>query len=432
MGLFTKDKKGNLYDYLDEKVDKAEIKAICSNEINEIKFLKLALYIVSTYISSAISTCEFKIYNNKKESIRDTTYYKLNVGPNPNDTATRLKYMLTKKLVQEGKSLVVKYKNYLYVANSFSFASESILGYEFDNVTIQKSEIIDKKFNRNTSFYFELDDEKVKSILNEVDENYKSLVSYAMKVYRKAISNKWKLKIDSVKQHDPNFEKEFERYVKEQLKEFITGDEGVYPELNGYILEHLDDGDNKTDSSDIRNLRKDIFDMVAQAFKMPPSMMYGNVSNLKEVVNQFITFTVKPIAKMIGEEITRTLFSEQEVLKGKHVEVDISTINYKDIFDIATGVDKLISNGVANIDEVRAMINLSKLNSDFSKQHWITKNYSKVEDVMNAESENNGESDLSSQIEPSNSNVSDNNNDDSNDNSDNETLKGGDIDEEQK
>lgn len=416
MGLFKRI-DNSLYDYLDKEIDMSKIKAVCSSEINGIAFMKLAINIVSTYIASAISTCEFKVYN-KDGPIKDTIYYKLNIAPNPNDTATRLKYVAVKELIHEGRSLVVQYKNNLYFAETFGYLDKAITGYRFDGVTIQETPI-NKEFTRKNSFYFELDDEEITRLLLSIDDKYTNLISKAIKVYNKAISNKWKVKIDSMKQHDPEFEEEFNTFVTEQLKEFITSDEAVYPELNGYILEHLDEGDTKTDSSDIRNLRKDIFDMVAQAYKMPPSMMYGNVTNLKEVVNQFIAFAIKPYATMIGEEITRTLFSETEILSGCHVEVDISSINYRDIFDIANGIDKLISDGIANIDETRRMVNLPILNTEFSKQYWMTKNYSKVEDMMKEVEENNKSSTSSNDDDNVSDNISDN------------IAKGGDVDEEQ-
>ena len=430
MGLFTK-RNDTLYDYLDKEVDKAEIKAICANDINDIKFMRLAIHIVSSYIASAISTCEFKVYD-KDGIVKDTTYYKLNFEQKLNDTATRLKYNMVKNLIQDGESLVVQHNNNLYFAESFGFESESINGYKFNNVVVQKT-TLNKKFDRKTSFYFRLDDEKIKSFLSDIDEKYKSLVSCASKAYKKALNNKWKLKIDSAKQHDPKFQEEFETYVKEQLKDFLESDSAVYPELNGYQLEHLDDGTaDKTDSSDIRNIRKDIFDMVAQAFKMPPSMMYGNISNLKEVVNQFIAFAVKPFATLIGEEITRNFFTENEILqKNKRVIVDISSINYRDIFDVATGLDKLISDGVANIDEVRPLVNLPVLGTEFSQQYWMTKNYSKIEDVMKEQEPTKKDS----IVKNDNSNLDNNNNDNSNENVDNNVeqgeLKGGDIDEEE-
>lgn len=416
MGLFRKDKEENLHDYLDRTVDRAEIKAICSNTLNEIKFMNLALEIASTYIASAISTCEFKIHN-EAELIKDTIYYKLNFAPNPNDTATKLKYQMVKKLVTKGESLVVKYNNYLYFAEAFGFYDESIFGYEFDGITIQ-SKPLNRRFKRKNSFYFKLDDDQIKKLLESIDSKYKELVSCASKAYKKAINNKWKLKIDSAREHSPKFEEEFNDYVNEQLKDFLTGDEGVFPELNGYTLDHLDEGTDKTDSSDIRNLRKDIFDMVAQSFKIPVSMMYGNVTNLKEVINQFITFGVKPYAKLISEEITRICFTEEEILNGKYIEVDISCINYRDIFDVADKLDKLVYSGTADIDETRRLINMSPLNTDWSKQHWMTKNNGKIEDIMQGLDEN---------TEPKSSNKNDNISDNTSDN----TLKGGDVDEEQ-
>lgn len=405
----------NLYDYLDKEVDKAEIKAICANEINGIAFMKLAINIVSTYIASAISTCEFKVYN-KDGPVKDINYYKLNIAPNPNETATRLKYQAVKELVQEGSSLVVQYKNNLYFAETFSISDRNIMGYKFGGVSIQETPL-DKEFTRKNSFYFELDDEEIKNLLMSIDDKYTNLISKAIKVYNKAISNKWKVKIDAMKQHDPEFEEEFNTFVTEQLKDFITSDEAVYPELNGYLLEHIDEGDTKTDSSDIRNIRKDVFEMVAQAFKMPPSMMYGNVTNLKEVVNQFIAFAIKPFATMIGEEITRNLFSETEILEGSHVEVDISSISYRDIFDVADKLDKLIYSGTTDIDEARKLVSMPELNTDWAKQHWMTKNNDKIENVMKQES-----------TTPSSDNSSTN---ESSNNSNNDNLKGGDVGEEQ-
>ena len=423
MGLFTKREetwtKESLVDYVERAVDKAEIKSTLSSEIDEIKYMKLAIKIVSSYIAAAISTCEFKFYDKNGLAKKDAYYYKLNVSPNPNDTATRLKYNMVQQLIDTGESLVIENKNKIYFATKFSICNDySINGYEFDNVQIDKT-TLDKKFNRKTSFYFKLDEKPINDLLKTIDDKYNKLLKIAIKTYGKSISNKWKLKIDQVKSGAPDFQKEFENIVKKDLKEFIETDASVYPETNGYQLEKLDVASSASDSSDIRNIRKDIFDMVAQAFKMPPSMMYGNITNLKDVANQFITFAVKPIASVIGEEITRSIYSEKEIIEDdKRVVVDISTITYRDIFDVAKGLDKLISDGVANIDEVRPLVSLPVLNTPASKQYWITKNYGKIEDSLNPTNE------------PDNTNDDDNEDDNIDDEFiDKEHLEGGDIDE---
>ena len=57
MGLFTKREetwtKESLVDYVERAVDKAEIKSTLSSEIDEIKYMKLAIKIVSSYIAAA-------------------------------------------------------------------------------------------------------------------------------------------------------------------------------------------------------------------------------------------------------------------------------------------------------------------------------------------------------------------------------------------
>lgn len=183
-------------------------------------------------------------------------------------------------------------------------------------------------------------------------------------------------------------EKKIKEYVSNTLKKFITSDKpAVLPEGKYYNVEKFSN-DKLTDTSDIRELRKDIFDMVAQTYKIPVSMLYGNVTNLKDVTNQFITYAVKPIAKMLSEEITRIFYSENEILNDSYVKVDISNISYRDIFDIADKVDKAISDGVASIDEARNLVGMPLINEAWSKIHWMTKNYAKVEDAMNDISNN--------------------------------------------
>lgn len=397
--------KSQLFGYISKNVSEADIVKENEDSINTIKYMKLALQIVSSYISTALASCEFKVFE-KNIPVKDITYYRLNISPNPNETGTKLKHRFVKKIIDDGEALIILHKNYLYLADSFNCCKESMLGNEYDSVQIN-DETLQKKFNQRTSFYLQFGDENIKSILNEIDAQYSKIIDTAMKLYYKSLSNKWKIKIDSMKQNDPKFQEEFENYVKNQLEKFIKTNDNVYPELNGYSLEKFNEGNTQTDTSDIRNLRKDIFDMVALAYKMPPSMMYGNISNLKEVVNQFITFSIKPYATLIGEEFTRKLFSQDEILNGNSVQVDISTINYKDIFDVANGIEKLVSNAVANIDEVRPLINLPPLNTEYSKQYWLTKNYEKIEDAMNRQSSE----------------------ENSNKNTNNSSLKGGGIDE---
>lgn len=130
-------------------------------------------------------------------------------------------------------------------------------------------------------------------------------------------------------------------------------------------------------------LRKDVFETVAAALKIPPSMMYGNMTNIEQVVKQFITFGVDPLADMISKEMTRGFFGEAGWDGGRNrIQVDTTKIEHVNLFDVADRAEKLVSSGLMSIDEARGAMALDPLDDDFSRAHWITKNYSLVQDAL--------------------------------------------------
>ena len=56
---------------------------------------------------------------------------------------------------------------------------------------------------------------------------------------------------------------------------------------------------------------------------------------------------------------------------------------HTDIMSVAESVDKLVSCGALNIDDVRELLGFNPLETEFSKTHWMTKNYSTAQDVVN-------------------------------------------------
>ena len=135
-----------------------------------------------------------------------------------------------------------------------------------------------------------------------------------------------------------------------------------------------------------------MFEIVAQAFQIPVSLMLGNITNMNEIVKVFLTFCIDPIADMISEELTRKTCGDYDNwAKGNYIKVDTSTINHIDILDVAEKADKLIASGTCCIDEVRSIIGFDRLNTEFSQQHFITKNYDTVENRLIGDGKNNYE-----------------------------------------
>lgn len=377
-----------IIDWLFNRIDEATIEnkayTIVGDVTEQLYFQELAFYIAVSYIADTISKCEFKVYKNGEE-VKDELYYRLNVSPNDNESANQFKNKLVNRILYDGEALVIMLRNRLYCADSFG-TDEHPLGHNiYDNITVG-TESIRKRFRSSDAFYFRLDDKNIRSLTQTVASGYQKVLDYAYSAFTKQNGEKYKLKIDSVKAGDEQFNEEFNNYIKKQVENFINSPRAVYPEFTGYNLEKIDTGaTTTTDSSDIRNIKKDAFETTAQAFKMPVSMLYGNMTNVKDIVNAYITFTIEPIARMIGTELTRKTSTMEGYLSGNYVKVDISSIYYVDVFDVADKTDKMISSGLYCVDEIREKLGENLLNTEFSKQHWITKNYSTSENAMNSE-----------------------------------------------
>lgn len=84
---------------------------------------------------------------------------------------------------------------------------------------------------------------------------------------------------------------------------------------------------------------------------------------------------------MLEKEINRKRYGKTAYLKGSFLRIDTTCIKHVDIFSVAEKIDKLISCGVYSVDELRAKLKEVALNTKWSKQHWITKNYSQIDNL---------------------------------------------------
>lgn len=342
----------------------------------------LAVHIAVSYIADTISECDFNFYEEGELQKFSEQDYLFNIGCNVNTSAPTLKRDLIFKLFLDGEALIFENHGNVYLADNF-FREQYPLDEDiFRNIGI-KQEL--KTFDKKASevFYFTLKNNSVTNLIDSIYIEYQDLLKCSLANYKSNGFEKYKLKLDQTKVGDPQFVKDYEEFIKKQINAFIQNPKSLYVEFKGYNLEPLNSKPNKTDASDILNLKKDIFETVAMAFKMPVSFLYGNMTNVKDLFNSYLTFAVDPIKTLIEKEITKKIYSIKAYRNKNYCIVDTTKISHIDIFDVADKIDKLISSGYACIDEVRERVGDQPLNNKFSHQHWMTKNYAKIEELLN-------------------------------------------------
>lgn len=372
--------KFNFYDFLGKKIEDADISTVTAKLMEQAAFKELALHIAISYIANTLSKCEIKTYENGVET-KGLLYYLLNLSPNQNQNASQFINQVLENYFYDGEALVIMHNDMLYCADGFAVdESNPLKDYWYSNISINGLQMR-KKFRASEVFHFKLDNRDVKRLVDALYSQYGEIIALALQTFKATNGRKYKLLLENYKAGDPAFAATFENVIKKQLKTFIENDNAVYPQFKGTDLQEFQ-GSGRANTGDILAMRKEIFDTTAQAFKIPLSMMYGNITNMNEIVRVYLSFCIEPIADMISEEITRKRYSFAEWQNGNYVEIDTSCINYVDIVDCADKVDKAISSGLTSIDEMRPRFRLKQLDTEFSKAHFITKNYELAENML--------------------------------------------------
>lgn len=349
----------------------------------ELYYKELALYTGITLISNAVAKSEIKTFQNGKE-VQTEDYYILNIAPNPNQSSSEFWHDVINKAIRQTEgAYVVEYKGYLYCVDSCPLSrQDSINGNIYSNISINEF-TFPGNYKAENLYHFKWHDAGINSLMAGIGEEYGKLLKSASNAFKRSNGVKYKLKIDNVQAGDQEFQKEFTDYLQEQITTYISSENAVYPEFVGRVLEKDEQSSGTASSAEMINLRKDMFEMVSNALHIPMTLMTGNITNMNEIVKVFLTFCVDPVADMIQEVLNKRAGINNWKEKN-YYKVDTGKINHRDIFDLAQAVDKLIASGNMCIDEIREEIGYEPLNTEWSRQHWMTKNYVKIEEMMQA------------------------------------------------
>lgn len=373
-------RKYSLFNFLEKKIFTADTSPIAVETLKELSFRELALHIAISYIANTLSKCEIKTYRDGEE-VREKLFYMLNVSPNANENSSQFINKFIERYYYNGEALLVPHEDMILCADNFDVDETNPLKeFVYQNVTFGAHQV-KRKYKASEVFHLKLDNQNVRSLVDLLYTQYGEVMNLALQTFKRTNGKKYKLILEQYRAGDPDFAEMFNNVIRDQLKTFLENDNSVYPQFKGMDLQEFGAA-TPTNSADIIAIRKEVFETTAQAFKIPLSMMYGNITNMNEIVKVYLSICIDPLADMIGEELTRKYYSYDEWKRGCYIEVDTTCINHIDILEVADKVDKLVGCGVGNIDEVRNRIGWKPLNTEFSQSYFMTKNYALAEEVL--------------------------------------------------
>ena len=180
--------------------------------------------------------------------------------------------------------------------------------------------------------------------------------------------------------------------MNDKFKKFFNSENAVLPLQDGYSYEELK-GNNTgvKDSRDIKNLINDIFEMVASGFSVPLGIAKGDVATVDGITDNFLMQCINPKAKLITAELNRKYYGKDAYLKKSYVKMNTSRIRNVDWEKISKSAEVLFRIGVNAIDDNLKMLGREPLNTNWSKERYVTKNYQSVEAIQQEKSLKGGE-----------------------------------------
>lgn len=378
----------SLYDWLGRKLNADEVAGVASSEavINaqSAKWMELARFIGVTYVSAAIQACDFRFYDADGSRNADAEWL-WNVSPNQNCSAAELRDSMVNSMFADGEALVLPWVagsgTTIWNASDWTVEQNGspVATDHFVSVSIG-GKPTGRDWYAEQLYRFRLDNtagKRFSRLQDEIDAAYTRLAQSASGSYLNGNVKRYKWKRAAPPTGDN------EKYMAEQalmlksVKDFAQtdGSAAVFPEYEGNELSNFDIGMQTSNAgTDFINIRKDMFETVANIMRMPVAMLYGNTNNFASVFQSFLTFSVDPVAGLIQDELTRKTFTRREWASGARAVVDTSRIKHEDLYDAADRVSKLVQDSVLSVNDVLADFGREKIPEEWADEHRVTKN----------------------------------------------------------
>lgn len=342
-------------------------------------YKELAIRSCTSIIANALVMSEFKTFEKGEETRKDTHYF-LNVQPNKNQNAAEFWNEVVTKMIYDNECLVVNIDDEFFVADDFTPTEYVYYKNTYKNVVV-KGLPIKRTFDEEDVFYFKLNDKNIKKMIDGLFNDYSTLLTAAIKSYKKANGFKGILKIDSMMPQDDESKAALEDLISNQFKKYIENDNALLPLSDGMQLIESDKSKGTAkDTRDIKKIIDDILEFVCMATKVPIGLVKGDVAGVSEMTDNFLMLCINPFAKILQTEINRKLYSKNQYLQRTYLKIDTQKIRLVDLGKLATAADLLFRIGVHNRDDNRELVGKERLNTEDSMMYYVTKNYESVVD----------------------------------------------------
>lgn len=341
---------------------------------------RLAVEICISFLARTISQAEFRVKNGN-QYVKDELYYKLNLRPSKNTTASTFWQTVIHKLVYDNEVLIITSDDDdLLIADDFQHKEYAVFDDVFSNVIVKGFEF-KRTFNQQEVIHLRYGNEKLQTLINSLFKDYGELFGRVLSAQKRKNQIRGTVDMDMLAAKSEKAQAKLQEYINSIYNAFENKDIAVVPQQKGFQYDEKTAGSLPGQTvDDLDRVTDGFLNQVAMAMGIPVSLLRGDMADVEKQTKNYMFFTVSPLLKKVADECNVKFFTKAEYLNGQ--SIDIRKPSYRDLFDLATSVDKLMSCGAFNGDEIRTELGHEITGEEIHKVYVMTKNYQSADEAL--------------------------------------------------
>lgn len=373
-----------MFDFLfqDRNKEIQSLAEIIAVDMEKLNLSKLAIEKAIMMIAKAIAKSDILIQTESKEKRKKE--YRLNVQPNDNECGTVFWTEVVKQLLTEQEALIIPLSGKYYRATSWSHTNEVMMKRVYKDVMLSCGDenlTIFSTFQSDEVIHLRYDNARIRLYLQNVVGQFDKTMDSINAMMQLSSQPRFKLKLGTnalsfrEKQADGTDKVMTKDQYVLKIKKLLTSDAlEVLTEQENASVEQLQIN-TAVKAEELAKMALQINNEVANAFDIPEAVFNGNITEKSDATNEFITYAVSPVAEVINDTLTAYVVGEDDYCsKNEKVMVWLARFKHVDVVDSAVNLDKLRGIGF-HLDEIRGMVGYPLLNTEFSTERALTKNY---------------------------------------------------------
>lgn len=338
------------------------------------------------HIARTISQTKFEYIDNGVKDNTNTTYYKLNVRPNTDESAATFWQKVVRKLIYDNEVLIVVTDTKdLIVADDFTREEYALYDDVFKNIVVGDFEF-ERNFLMSEVIYLEYNNESIANMLSGLFSDYGDIFGRLIQINLLNNQIRATLSMDANIGMTKESQEKMQSFIDKAYEAFATNDIAIVPLQKGYTYEeHSTQSQAKTSSQidDLSKLLDQILSYVARNLGIPLGLINGDTADIQGMTDNYMKFCINPIIEKITDELNAKLFTVRSYKEGKRIKA--VSIDAYDPIQKAEAIDKLISSSVFTVNQVLDMFGYPPSKDEDANKRLITKNYTSVNDVQGGE-----------------------------------------------